>query len=285
VSVGQIQLWSEPFAAGAYTAAVATAALVVPLVAARLAVTRGLPLGRVAVCLGVTAAATLAGSRLLHWWTHPGLYEPDPSRLWSLDSRDFSLYGGLLLAGLAGIACSAAMRINIWKLADCVAPALGIGIAITRVGCFVNGCCFGVQTDLPWGVVYPGGSPAHWHQIGGNFMTLFSGCRAVHPTQIYEMLAAGAAALLALVLLSRRNVPSGVPFLAAAVVFTAFRWFNDPLRVNAPTLVTTGWSYRLLYATLVVIGSAALLWRLRPTAVIWLNPSRSLICRESPVKP
>ncbi len=263
VTVGQIQLWSEPLTAGAYTAAVSVAALLVPVLAARLAAARGLPLVRVAVCLGVTAAATLVGSRLLHWWTHRGLYEPDPSRIWSLDFGDFSLFGGLLLAGLAGAVCAAAMKINLWELADCVAPALGVGIAVTRVGCFLNGCCFGVETERPWGVVYPNGSPAHWHQAGGDFLALFAGCRAVHPTQVYEMLAALAAALVAVALL-RRNVRSGVPFLAAAIVFTAFRWLDDPLRASAPTLVTPGWSYRLLYATLLAIGSAALLWRLSP---------------------
>jgi phosphatidylglycerol---prolipoprotein diacylglyceryl transferase len=262
VNVAQIQLWSRPFGAGSYSAALITAALVVPLVAGALAARRGLPLGRVAICLSVATISTLVGARLLHWWTHPGSQAPEASRLLSLDFRDFSLYGGLVLAGLAGVVCCGLARVKVWELADCVAVALGIGIVITRLGCFVNGCCFGVETDLPWGVVYPAGSPAHFHQIAGDAMAMFHGCRAVHPTQIYEMLAAGVAALLAFVLW-HRNLPSGVPFLAAAIVFTSFRWVIDPLRAHNPTLVTIGWTYRQLYEMLVAVGAVVLVWRLR----------------------
>lgn len=261
MNVAQIQLWSRPFGAGTYSAALITAAIVVPLLAGALAARRGLPLGLVAICLSVAAISTLVGSRLLHWWTHPNSPGAEGSRLLSLDLRDFSLYGGLMLAGLAGVVCCRLARVNVWELADCVAPALGIGIVIVRLGCFANGCCFGVETDRPWGVVYPQGSPAQLHQIAGDAMSMFHECRAVHPTQIYEMVAAGVAALLACVLL-QRNLPSGVPFLAAAIVFTSFRCVIEPLRAHNPALVTAGWTYRHLYEMLVATGAVALVWRL-----------------------
>jgi phosphatidylglycerol:prolipoprotein diacylglycerol transferase len=262
VNVAQIQLWSRPFGAGTYSAALITAAIVVPLLAVALAVRRGLPLSRVAICLSVAAISTLVGSRLLHWWTHPNSPGAESSRLLSLDLRDFSLYGGLMLAGLSGVVCCRLARVDVWALADCVAPALGIGIVIVRLGCFANGCCFGVETDQPWGVVYPNGSPAQLHQIADDAMAMFHECRAVHPTQIYEMVAAGVAALLACVLV-QRNLPSGVPFLAAAIVFTSFRWGFEPLRAHNPALVTAGWTYRHLYEMFISIGAAALMWRLR----------------------
>jgi phosphatidylglycerol:prolipoprotein diacylglycerol transferase len=204
----------------------------------------------------------LVGSRLLHWWTHPTSQGREFSHLLTLDFRGFSLYGGLLLAGLAGVVCCGLARVNLWELADCVAIALSIGIVIIRLGCFANGCCFGVETDLSWGVVYPQGSPAQLHHVASNPMAIFHDSRAVHPTQIYEMLAAGVAALLACMLL-HGNFPSGVPFLAAAIVFTSFRWVIEPLRAHNPTLVTEGWTYRLLYGMLVAIGTVALVGRLR----------------------
>jgi phosphatidylglycerol---prolipoprotein diacylglyceryl transferase len=262
VNVAQIQLWSRPFEPGIYSGALITAALVVPLVAGALAASRGLSIGRVAICLFVATISTLVGARLLHWWTHPIPQGREVSRLLSLDFRDFSLYGGFLLAGLAGVVCCALARVKVWELADCVAIALGIGIVIIRVGCFANGCCFGVETELPWGVVYPQGSPAHLHQIAGDPIAMFHECRPVHPTQIYEMLAAGTAGLLAFVLV-HRNLPNGVPFLAAAIVFTSARWVIDPLRAHNLTPVTTGWTYRHLYEMLVAIGTVVLVWRLR----------------------
>jgi phosphatidylglycerol:prolipoprotein diacylglycerol transferase len=262
VNVAQIQLWSRPIEAGSYSVALITAALVVPLVAGALAARRGLPLGRVAVCLSVATISTVVGARLLHWWTHPSAPGREASPLLSLDFRDFSLYGGLLLAGLASVVCCRLARLKLWELADCVAVALSIGIVVVRLGCFANGCCFGVETDLPWGVVYPKGSPADLHQIAGDAIAMFHECPAVHPTQIYELLSAGIAGLLAFVLL-QRNLPSGVPFLAAAMVFTSVRWVIDPLRVHSPTLVTAGWTYRVLYGTLIAIGAVMLVCRLR----------------------
>ena len=48
---------------------------------------------------------------------------------------------------------------------DILAAALPLGMAIGRIGCLLNGCCFGAVTDSSWGIVFPQGSPAHIHQI------------------------------------------------------------------------------------------------------------------------
>ena len=48
---------------------------------------------------------------------------------------------------------------------DIMAPAMALGSAIGRIGCLLNGCCFGGITDVSWGIVFPLGSPAHVHQI------------------------------------------------------------------------------------------------------------------------
>ncbi|NIU02223.1 MAG: prolipoprotein diacylglyceryl transferase, partial [Nitrosopumilaceae archaeon] len=37
-------------------------------------------------------------------------------------------------------------------------PHAGITLIILRTGCFLNGCCYGVRTNMPWGVSYPRGS-------------------------------------------------------------------------------------------------------------------------------
>ena len=65
-------------------------------------------------------------------------------------------------------------------------PAFGIGVLLLRLGCFVNGCCFGVRTDLPWGVRFAKGTGAFtvhmnrgWLPDGAAFSL------PVHPTQLY----------------------------------------------------------------------------------------------------
>jgi phosphatidylglycerol:prolipoprotein diacylglycerol transferase len=56
-------------------------------------------------------------------------------------------------------------RMPMLKTFDAMAPALMLGIAVGRIGCLLNGCCFGGATDVPWGIVFPEGSPVHIHQF------------------------------------------------------------------------------------------------------------------------
>lgn len=55
-------------------------------------------------------------------------------------------------------------RVPLLVLCDLIAPSLMIGLAFGRVGCFLNGCCYGGLCQEPWGVAFPWGSPPHVHQ-------------------------------------------------------------------------------------------------------------------------
>jgi phosphatidylglycerol:prolipoprotein diacylglycerol transferase len=48
---------------------------------------------------------------------------------------------------------------------DLVTPSFLLGMAIGRIGCFLNGCCFGSVCDLPWAVTFPADSPPYFHQV------------------------------------------------------------------------------------------------------------------------
>ncbi len=72
---------------------------------------------------------------------------------------------------------------------DVVAPALALGIALGRFGCFLNGCCYGDVCNLPWAVSFPEPSlpwQAHHltHLIGADDHWSLP----VHPTQLYSVL-------------------------------------------------------------------------------------------------
>ena len=60
-------------------------------------------------------------------------------------------YGGLLLAIAVGIVYLVVKKLSVWKFADIAAPSVAIGIAFARIGCYMNGCC--------WGKPCPEGSP------------------------------------------------------------------------------------------------------------------------------
>lgn len=78
------------------------------------------------------------------------------------------IYGGFL-GGIAGLAAFVVKeKVPPLPLFDLVAPSFLLGLAIGRIGCFLNGCCFGGQCDLPWAVRFPGApvaSPPYVHQM------------------------------------------------------------------------------------------------------------------------
>jgi len=89
-----------------------------------------------------------------------------------------NMYGGVLLAALGTLLYCRLRRIPILDTLDYFTPTVGIGLGLTRIGCFLNGCCFGTPTDLPWGVMFPEHSIPYYaypHQH-------------IHPAQIYSSL-------------------------------------------------------------------------------------------------
>ena len=89
-----------------------------------------------------------------------------------------NLYGGVVLA-MIGIATYCRLKkLSVLDIFDNVAPTLALGIALGRVGCFLNGCCFGTPCDLPWGISFPPGSIPY---------SVFSDAH-LHPAQIYSTL-------------------------------------------------------------------------------------------------
>lgn len=123
-----------------------------------------------------------------------------------LDRGGAVYFGGLLLAGAVLVLHTWRARVPLAGWADCVAPGLLAAQAVGRIGCLLNGCCYGAPCDLPWAV-----------QHGG---------RLVHPTQLYETLACAVLALVALRLRPGGGMASGFALLGYAV----WRFLNEMLR-------------------------------------------------------
>lgn len=220
---------------------------------------RGLPPARTFFCLLLTTASVLIGARLLNTMTDPAKYATHTVETFSFNLTGFSLYGGLTLGVFTGLLTCHMMRINPWRLADSVAPGLGAGIALTRLGCFFNGCCFGKTTDLPWGAHFPPGSLPYLYQLarenaGLDFFSLISFTASpVHPTQLYEMGAGIIGAFLALFILYKGK-KDGFAFLSFIIWFTSFRWLNSYLRVTLPDFSAPPNFYPLLYAAVLIVS-------------------------------
>lgn len=73
---------------------------------------------------------------------------------------------GALIGGLLGFtAFLIKQRLPILAMLDIVTPGMLLGLALGRVGCFLNGCCFGGACELPWAVRFPAGSPPFVHEV------------------------------------------------------------------------------------------------------------------------
>jgi len=191
---------------------------------------RGLPERALLVTLPVMLVSAFVGGRLLNVAINRAAYLVHPERILAFDSAGFSLYGGIILATITGFLVMRAFRIDSWRFVDSGAPILGLSIATMRIGCYLNGCCFGKETDLPWGVSFPVMSQAHRHQLVSHPGDFFS-VDPVHPTELYELAAALLLSLLSFFLL-RKRLPSGVAALSFAGLFSLFRLGNSFLRVT-----------------------------------------------------
>jgi phosphatidylglycerol---prolipoprotein diacylglyceryl transferase len=108
-----------------------------------------------------------------------------------------------------------------WRLADAIVPVAGVGIAIARLGCFLQGCCFGIPCALPWCVTFPPDS--YVYQLHASLGLLAPGASRsapVHPLQLYF---AGAGLLMTATALvvRRRKRFDGEPTLVALLVYSA----------------------------------------------------------------
>ena len=75
------------------------------------------------------------------------------------------VYGSLIGGMIAFIYLVRRFHLSPLAFADFIAPSMLLGLAIGRLGCLLNGCCFGGLCDMPWAVTFPGGSPPYNQQI------------------------------------------------------------------------------------------------------------------------
>jgi len=74
------------------------------------------------------------------------------------------VYGSLIGALVAGAVFLTRSKLPMLPIADLIAPSLALGLAIGRLGCLMNGCCFGGVCDHGWAIEFPEHSPAYYHQ-------------------------------------------------------------------------------------------------------------------------
>lgn len=204
-----------PFTFYSYGLMLALGFLAATTLAARRASRLGLDPVRIQTLGGIALLAGIAGARAAYVLLNWPMFRSHPVEIFRLDHGGLVFYGGLAAGFVAGAAALRWARLPLWKSADLMVPPLVLAHAIGRIGCFLNGCCYGKPATLSWAVTFPGeGIPRH-------------------PTQLYE---SGALVLLFFFLrrLERRNPPPGTVALTYGVGYGAWRFLIEFLRGDNP---------------------------------------------------
>jgi phosphatidylglycerol---prolipoprotein diacylglyceryl transferase len=154
-------------------------------------------------------------------WTEPSYRD----NLWHLVSLDFLRSGGVFYGGFIGAVLTGYILIRRyglpwWKTADAFAPGIALGLGLGRQGCFAAGCCWGKPTSLPWGMRFT----ELGHEITGVPVDA-----PLHPTQLYESIAAFLIFFFLLWLHKRRRF-NGQIILLFAILYGIARFSVEFLR-------------------------------------------------------
>lgn len=181
----------------------------------------GIERGRALRVTLVLAAAVLIGARIHHVVAHPGIYAGRWQYAFALWGGSFHLPGGIIALVLAAPWACRQLGVPIGRYSDVLAAACGVGIAAARLGCFLQGCCYGIVCQHAWCIAFPAGSQAHeMHKRAGLLPPGIEGSLPVHPLQIYFLIAALAIAAIALWLIRHKQF-DGEAALVSLVLFSA----------------------------------------------------------------
>ena len=115
--------------------------------------------------------AGIFGARLFHviqYWkqeyVRPSAWETF-AQVINIPQGGLVVYGSLIGGAIAFFVFTHRHKLPTLALADLIAPSVMLGIALGRIGCLMNGCCFGGLCELPWQVTFPPGSPPYFSQV------------------------------------------------------------------------------------------------------------------------
>ncbi len=191
--------------------------LVASTLATRRASRIGLNPAQIQTLSGIVLLAGIAGARAVYVLLNWEMFDSNWLEIFRLDHGGLVFYGGLTGGIFAGVWYLRRAQLPLWKTVCLMIPPLVLAHAIGRIGCFLNGCCYGRPTHLPWGVVFP--------------LETFSR----HPTQLYE---SGALVLLFFLLkeLERRDPKPGTVLLTYGVLYGTWRFLIEFLRGDNPVV-------------------------------------------------
>ena len=172
--------------------------------------------------LFVAMIAGIIGARIFYVVQYFKQYRDNFWGIFRVDQGGLVFYGGFLLALAALWLYCRRSKLDIVRVLDVYAPAIAIAHACGRIGCFLNGCCYGRPTALGIGVHYPPGSEA----------ALRYPEQALHPVQLYE--AAEMLVVWGVFFQLVRHTKRGVAMSCYLALYGVLRFVNELFRGDNP---------------------------------------------------
>lgn len=205
----------------------------------------------------VLCISAIVGARLVYVITELPWFIKHPREALSLSGGGLSFFGGFGFALATGIAFARRSRVSAWVMADIAAPYVALAYAIARVGCFLNGCCYGTPSELPWAI------PRSPQDLIPR-----------HPTQIYASL--GSLAIFAILLAIRRgrHFPGFRMFLYVGL-YSVMRFvveiFRDVPRILGPLSLAQIVCIPAFLLAIAGIGVLSATWREGRSNGTWMQ--------------
>ena len=205
---------------------------------------RGVP-GRTAALVGsMTCLSVPVGGRIYYVLQHWSEFADDPKSVFFLAKGGQVFYGGFILGGLLALALLRVFRDYRSAMLDASAVSIPFGLSFGRLGCFLNGCCWGKLWDGPLAVCFPRqlsatgilvGSPAfEAHHEAGLIPFSATQSLSVFPAQLFAVCASLGVFFIMLRLYLRRRLEGRLAPLYV-MSYAAIRWLLETMRVNPGT--------------------------------------------------
>ncbi len=162
---------------------------------------------------------TVLGARIAYVIFHWSYYSQNIAEIIKIWHGGAMYYGGFILAFILGYIYVKVKKLNLLLLLDAVGPTIALGEGFGRIGCFLNGCCFGIPSNT-CGITFPLGSPA-----GEQFPNT-----PVIPTQLLLSIGGFIVFFMLLIIEKKHKFKKGQIFALSLFFFTLLRFIVNFIR-------------------------------------------------------
>ena len=204
----------------------------------------GISADRFAIAIVLLLIPALAGARLYFVLIHWEIYRHEPARIWRRTEGGMAMYGGLILAVPLSIPLLRSLGLPFGGFWDAAVLTILLGMAFTRVGCFLNGCCSGRPSEAWFALLLPDHQGVWRRRI---------------PTQLMEMIFALMLFACALALRGHSPFPGAI-FCFAVAAYGAGRSYLESLREYETGRDKTVLRLTSILLVIAALGGLALVW-------------------------